>query len=95
MANRRSKLELVFDILLAIRKKGGEIKPTHLMYKSNLSHKLLNDYLEELIGKEMIQITELELKRKRIQKTIVITNKGLDFLEEYNKIRQFTDAFGV
>ena len=51
MAARRSRLELIFDILLAIQNKGGRIKPTHLMYKSNLSHKLLNNYLQELIEK--------------------------------------------
>ena len=50
MATRRSRLELIFDILLAIQNKGGTIKPTHLMYKSNLSHKLLNNYIEELIS---------------------------------------------
>ena len=59
MGSRRSRLELIFDILLAIQNKGGEIKPTHLMYKSNLSHKLLNAYLEELINKEMVEIVDV------------------------------------
>ena len=96
MVSRRSRLELVFDILLAIRKKGGEIKPTHLMYKSNLSHKLLTEYLEELMTKEMIEVIENDVKKnKRVQRIITITDKGLDFLEEYNKIREFTTAFGV
>ena len=65
MASRRSRLELVFDILLAIQNKGGTIKPTHLMYKSNLSHKLLNNYLEELIQKELVIIEELVVKKKK------------------------------
>jgi predicted transcriptional regulator len=46
MGARRSRLELVFDILQAIQNKGGKIKPTHLIYKSNLSHKLLISYMD-------------------------------------------------
>tara|TARA_Y100000310_G_scaffold253384_1_gene260239 strand:+ start:622 stop:912 length:291 start_codon:yes stop_codon:yes gene_type:complete len=96
MAARRSRLELIFDILLAIQNKGGTIKPTHLMYKSNLSHKLLNSYLEELITKEMVTIDEaFHRKRKTSTKTIVITEKGLGFLAEFRRMREFTDAFGL
>ena len=97
MAARRSRLELVYDILLAIQNKGGTIKPTHLMYKSNLSHKLLNNYMEELIGKELIFIHEEEPKKrkKRSTKKVVITEKGLNFLEEVRRMREFTDAFGL
>jgi len=93
---RRSRLELVFDILLAIQNKGGKIKPTHLMYKSNLSHKLLSQYMEELINKELIMMEEFQVKkRKTPSKVVVITDKGLGFLEEFRRIREFTDAFGL
>lgn len=96
MAIRRSRLELVFDILSSIQNKGGVIKPTHLMYKSNLSHKLLNSYLDELIKKELILIEEQQLrKRKSPTKIVRITDKGLGFLEEFRRIREFTDAFGL
>jgi predicted transcriptional regulator len=96
MASRRSRLELIFDILLAIQNKGGKIKPTHLMYKSNLSHKLLNTYLEELIEKELVVIEEVQVKKKQTpSKTVVITEKGLGFLAEFRRMREFTDAFGL
>ena len=96
MAQRRSRLELIFDILHAIQNRGGEIKPTHLMYKSNLSHKLLNQYMEELISKELIHIEEVPMrKRKTPAKIVKITDKGLGFLEEFRRIREFTDAFGL
>ncbi len=96
MTGRRSRLELVSDILVAIQNKGGRIKPTHLMYKSNLSHKLLNSYLDELVEKELIQITEeLARKREKPLKTVVITDKGLNFLAEFRRMREFTDAFGL
>ncbi len=96
MAARRSRLELIYDILLAIQNKGGIIKPTHLMYKSNLSHKLLNNYLEELVGKELVMITEeISRKRKNTTKRVQITDKGLGFLAEFRRMREFTDAFGL
>ena len=82
MSARRSRLELIFDILSSIQNKGGTIKPTHLMYKSNLSHKLLNNYVDELIKKELVVIEELQAKKKRAPTKIVrITDKGLGFLE--------------
>ena len=96
MATRRSRLELIFDILTAIQMKGGVIKPTHLMYKSNLSHKLLNNYMEELIKKELIVIEEFQVKKKKApSKVVKITDKGLGFLEEFRRIRESTDAFGL
>ena len=96
MGSRRSRLELIFDILIAIQNKGGRIKPTHLMYKSNLSHKLLNTYLEELIGKELVVIEEVKTrKRQSATKTVVITEKCLGFLAEFRRMREFTDAFGL
>src|SRR3989344_1426257 len=95
-SNRRSRLELIFDILLAIQNKGGRIKPTHLMYKSNLSHKLLNAYLEELLERELVRVDEETSKKKlKSTKTVVITEKGLSFLAEFRRMREFTDAFGL
>ena len=89
-------MELIFDILLAIQNKGGRIKPTHLMYKSNLSHKLLNSYLDELIGKELIMIQEEAARKKQApNKMVVIKEKGLGFLAEFRRMREFTDAFGL
>ncbi len=96
MGARRSRLELIFDILLAIQNKGGKIKPTHLMYKSNLSHKLLNNYLEELVGKNLVRIEEeVSKKKQKSTKTVVITETGLGFLAEFRRMREFTDAFGL
>ncbi|MBT4604997.1 hypothetical protein HOC01_05120 [archaeon] len=91
---RRSRMELVFDILEAIQNRGGQIKPTHLMYKSNLSHKLLTNYLQELTQKEMVEVREYQQK-KTVNKMVHITEKGLGFVEEYRKMREFTSAFGL
>ena len=96
MSQRRSRLELIFDILIAIQNRGGKIKPTHLMYKSNLSHKLLNNYLEELVTKGLVTVEEETIKRKVAPlKTVVITEKGLGFLAQFRRMREFTAAFGL
>ena len=90
MAIRRSRLELIFDILLAVQNKGGKIKPTHLMYKSNLSHTMLNEYLQELIKRKFID--EIETSEG---KSYTITKAGLEYMEKYSAIIKFVDSFGL
>ncbi|HLC22168.1 MAG TPA: winged helix-turn-helix domain-containing protein [Candidatus Nanoarchaeia archaeon] len=90
MAGRREKLDIIKDILEAIRDKGGKIKPTHLLYKSNLSHDSMKRYVQELVEKDMVQ----EIEEKKENKKYVITDKGLKFLTDYRQIKEFTDSFG-
>ena len=92
MGERRDKLDIVSDILKSIQDKGGRIKPTHLLYKSNLSHEGMKRYIEELKVKLMI-IEEEDPKRN--MRFFIITDKGLKFLQDYKKIREFTDSFGL
>ena len=87
---RRDKLEIVNDILLAIQNKGGKIKPTHLLYKSNLSHKKMMEYLSELMEKNMVSEEEEKGKRR-----FTINQEGFNFIKEYKKIKEFSDSFGL
>ena len=89
-AKRRGKLEIVNDMLRSIQNKGGKIKPTHLLYKSNLSHSKMKEYLKELMGKGMV--SEIEEKGKKM---FIITEKGVDFLLEFERIKEFSDSFGI
>ncbi len=89
MGERREKLDIIKDILEAIRDKGGSIKPTHLLYKSNLSHDSMKRYVSELMDRELL--AELEDKAG---KRFTITDKGLKFLTDYQQIKEFTDSFG-
>ena len=60
MSKKRDRLRVIFDILDVIREKGETIKPTHILYKSNLSHQMMQQYLNELIGKGFLieRVTE-------------------------------------
>ena len=66
------------------------MKPTHLLYKSNLSYKRMKTYVDELIEHGLI--IEAEEKKKKFY---LLTEKGYHFLEEYTKIKSFKDSFGI
>ena len=42
---RRDRLQIINDILLSVREKNGKIRPTHLLYKSNLAHNKMKLYV--------------------------------------------------
>jgi predicted transcriptional regulator len=90
MSKKRDKLQVIYDILDVIREKGENIKPTHILYKSNLSHQMMQQYLNELINKDFI--TEIQ---KEKGKTYSLTEKGFNYLNEYVKITKFVESFGL
>jgi predicted transcriptional regulator len=91
MKKKRTQLEIIHDMLSSIQNKGGRIKPTHLLYRSNLSYKLLQEYLALLEAQGLVA----EEQSKDEKKLYVITDKGLKFLFEYKRIAEFTNAFGL
>lgn len=90
MSRKRNKLEIVKDILEVVKARNGKVKPTHILYKSNLSHQMMGQYLTELKVKEMIKEGKLGNG-----KTYFITQKGLDYLSQYRMIAEFTQSFGL
>ena len=94
MAKRRTRIDIISDILEAIRKKNGRIKPTHLLYKANLSYQLLNEYLSELRNKGLVEEEEVA-KKKKTKKEILLTKKGYEFLEQYERMKEFQESFGL
>ena len=70
MAERREKLDIIKDILESIRDKGGSIKPTHLLYKSNLSHDSMKRYVSDLMEKDMVAETEEPKSGQRLSKLV-------------------------
>ena len=90
MSKKRERLEVIRDILKAINDK-RKIKPTRLLYASNLSPQMFKSYLDELIKKDFITI-EIDKKDK---KEFRLTKKGIDFLQEYRVIQSFVENFGL
>lgn len=84
-------MDIVGDMLAAIQAKGGKIKPTHLMYKANLSYAQLKTYLDELVEKEFVK--EIEVGKNQ-NNYIIITEKGDKFVQKVQEMRQFERSFG-
>jgi len=90
MNKKRDRLQIIHDILKAIRDRNGRIKPTHILYKSNLSHQMLDEYLTELLEKGFV----VENSTKS-GKTYSLTEKGFNYLNQYKMIVGFIDSFGL
>ncbi len=90
MAKKRERLEIIRDIIVAIRD-NRQIKPTRLLYASNLSPQMFKDYVDELLKKKFIK---LEISEKQ-KKFFSLTKKGYDFLQEYRIIENFIKNFGL
>ena len=81
-------MEIYNDILSAINLEltngNREAKPTRVQSLCNLAYDKLVRYLNELEVKKMI-----------IQDPLQITEKGLDFLQDYNRIKGFVLDMGI
>lgn len=89
MAKKRERLEVIYDILSVIRNKHNSIKPTPLLRYSNLSTQRFNEYIIELIEKNLVK----ELVDKKNKKTYTLTDKGFKYLEKYKSILGFIEEF--
>lgn len=90
MAKKRDRLQIIYDILKAIHDKNNRIRPTHILYKSNLSHQMMEEYLKELMAKDFVL-----MNNDKNGKTYSLTQKGFDYLNKYKLIAEFTDSFGL
>ncbi len=90
MAKKRERLEVIRDILKSVMT-NRQIKPTRLLYASNLSPQMFKEYINELISKEFIKL-DIDKKDK---KTFSLTPKGQEFLQEYKMIENFVENFGL
>jgi predicted transcriptional regulator len=79
--NRRSKMETYCDIVKAIG--AGAEKPTHIMYRANLSWTVMQGYIKDLEAQGLVASQETD--GKRLYK---LTEKGFLLLKQYVSIKE-------
>jgi len=91
MVTYRNSTQIVADLLAATEQSGQEgIKTTRLLSKANLPHSRLTKFVENLTGVGLINKIEYDGKN-----TFVITPKGRQYLESYEKFSDFSESFGL
>ena len=90
MEGKRTRIDIIEDMLSSIINKGGRIKPTHMMYKSNMSHSQMKSYLDDLVQKELVR----KIKDGNYE-YVIITNKGCEFVQKLKQMREFEKVFGL
>ena len=80
--NRRSEIEIIGQIL-SLSRSGA--KKTEILYKCNLSYTQLHNYLDFLVGKEIV-VEGLVENNGHSNKLYKLTDKGNLFLNGINKI---------
>lgn len=78
---RRSPMEMVCDILGVVSE--GPTKPTHILYKANMSWRVLSSYLEFLLKRGLIEKEDQGGKRC----VYTLTVKGKSILQLYDGLR--------
>jgi predicted transcriptional regulator len=92
-AKKRERLDVIKDILQTI-KDNRQIKPTRLLYASNLSPQMFKGYVQELMEKKFIKL-DIDGKEGKEKKSFSLTPKGQSFLQEYKVIENFIENFGL
>jgi len=91
MVTYRNSTQIVADLLTATEQSGQDgIKTTRLLSKANLPHTRLTKFVENLTGAGLINRIEYDGKN-----TFVITPKGRQYLESYEKFLDFSESFGL
>ena len=84
-------MQIVVDLLTATNESGQDgIKTTHLQTKANLPHSRLTKLIENLTGSGLINKIKYDGKN-----TFVITPKGRQYLESYEKFSNIAESFGL
>ena len=78
---RRSPMEMVCDILGVVAE--GPAKPTHILYKANMSWRVLSAYLDFLLQRGLLEKKDQGGKRC----VYTLTQKGRSILQLYDGLR--------
>ncbi len=84
-------MQIIADLLVATQDSGREgIRPTTLLSKANLSHSRLGKFLGNLISAGLVNKIEYDGRH-----TFVITPKGRQYLESYQRFCSIAESFGL
>ncbi len=91
---KRHKLQLFYEILVAIEdymnnNNDTAAKPTHVQHISRLSYDKMMNHFEELEKRDMLKY------RSNPQGLISITNKGKQFIKQYNELMILIESAGL
>lgn len=87
----RTSMQIMADLLTVTEESGQSgIKTTSLLSKANLSHSRLSKFMDNLTGAGLINRIEYDGKH-----TFVITPKGRQYLESYQKFSSIAESFGL
>jgi len=87
-AKYRSQFRIYVDIMRVIQREQNEAKPTRILSGANLSHDRLVRYLGELKALDIIHEFGSE------EKVFGLTQKGVEFMNNFRKVEAFAEAFG-
>lgn len=88
---KRDRLQVLYDILKVIQNKPG-IKPTHIMYKANLSSKMLSEYLGELVSRGFVVQDTGKDERSKLYE---LSEKGHAYVANYSVVQDFVETYGL
>lgn len=87
----RNSVRLVGDVLFIINDFGSEgINITQLLTKANISYNRLSRLAKQLISAGLI-----EEKNRDGRHLYMITQRGIEYLDKYQKFKEMTSSFGL
>lgn len=90
MAEKRERLDVIYDILQGIINNNNHIGPTRLIQKSNLSPIMFKEYTQHLIDNQLI-VSIHHNGRTFYQ----VREKGFQFIEQYQVFKHFIREIGI
>ncbi len=91
MPRRRSRIEIVLDILDALA--SGPENPTRLATRANLPYDRLSSILASLESKGIVRIEEKPQSQR--SKSVVLTQKGWELLNTLRSLRKILRDFNL
>ncbi len=85
MSKRRSKLEIILDILSAVM--DGVDKPTRIMFSAKMSWRPTQRILSRLVEQGLLEV-RMNTESRQSKKRYVITEKGANVLDYFDRARE-------